>query len=154
MKNNFILFVFSIITIFSYAQGPEYDEWYILYDNNGFKVKVNIFVAEDKDVCINDKHISINYQYAYNPNYFFLFTVFHFNNLISLIIIIIIIIIILPGPESPGSICLTFDFIVNILRNCFQVYPCHRTQPTFHTFYGWKVTFADHVPTSIGILLR
>ena len=67
MKNNFILFVFSIITIFSKAQGPEYDEWYTLYDNNGFKVKVNIFVAEDKDVCINDKHISINYQYEGSP---------------------------------------------------------------------------------------
>ena len=67
MKNNFVLFVFYLIVSFVSGQGPEYVEWYTLYDDNGLKVKVNIFVAENKDVCMNDKHISINYQYEGNP---------------------------------------------------------------------------------------
>ena len=67
MKNKFVLFIFSIIYSVSFAQGPEYDEWYTLYDDNGLTVKVNIVVVEDKDICKNDNHIPINYRYDGNP---------------------------------------------------------------------------------------
>ena len=67
MKHIHLILFFSLLKLSIFAQGPEYDEWYTLYDDNGLKVKVNIFVAENKDVCINDKYISINYQYEGNP---------------------------------------------------------------------------------------
>ena len=67
MKHIHLILFFSLLKLSIFAQGPEYDEWYTLYDDNGLKVKVNIFVAENKDACINDKHISIYYQYEGSP---------------------------------------------------------------------------------------
>ena len=66
MKFSF-LFVVFFICFGAISQGPEYDEWYTLYDDNGLKVKVNIVVAEDKNVCKNDQHIPINYRYEGVP---------------------------------------------------------------------------------------
>ena len=67
MKNILILFAFSALSFHSYAQGPEYDEWYPLYDQNGLTVKVTIVLPLDKDICVNDQHIAINYRYDGTP---------------------------------------------------------------------------------------